>query len=318
MMREKHLRNTALAGAAVEHPLVPEDRAAMAKIREVLAAAPTGPLDRAGFDEIVGRTVAADGIAFETGVVGGVPGLWCRPHDALTRSVILYLHGGAYVLGSPQAYKNLVSQIARRVRSIAFIPDYALAPERPFPSAISDALAVYHGMVSEGFTDLALIGDSAGGGLVLVLLALVASEARHGMTVFPKGAVAVSPWTDLALTGQSLQSRAHADPILRKDILANAAAQYLDGHDPNDPLASPLYGNVTGLPPIQLHVGEDEILFDDARRYAEAVVAAHGGVQFHSWEGMLHVFPTHIGVLQAAHAALDEIAAFLNSLSIAT
>jgi monoterpene epsilon-lactone hydrolase len=115
-----------------------------------------------------------------------------------------------------------------------------------------------------------------------------------------------------------MQSRANADSILRKDILAYAAAQYLAGHDAKDPLASPLYGNVTGLPPIQLHVGEDEILFDDARRYAEAVVAAYGALQFHTWEGMLHVFPTNIGVLQAADAALDVIAAFLNSLPIAT
>ena len=235
MMRKKHLRNTGLSGAAVEHALVPEDRAAMAKIRAMLAAAPTGQLDRAGFDEVIAHTVAADNVAYETAVVGGVPGLWCRPHDALTRSVILYLHGGAYIFGSSQAYKNLVSQITRRVRSIAFIPDYALAPERPFPGAIPDALAVYRGLVSQGFTDLALVGDSAGGGMVLVLLALIASEARHGMTVFPKGAVAVSPWTDLALTGLSLQSRASADPILRRDILANAGVNISLGMMPRIP-----------------------------------------------------------------------------------
>ena len=298
-------------GAAIHHPLVPQDRAAMAKIREAMATATKVPLDRATFDEIIGHTVPADGVAFEAAIVGGVPGLWCRPTDAPTRSVILYIHGGAYILGSSQAYKNLVSQIAKRAQTVTFIPDYALAPEEPFPRAIQDAQAVYCGLISEGFTDLALVGDSAGGGVVLALLALAASQACDGVSLCPKCAVAISPWIDLALTGPSLQLRASVDPILSKETLANAAAQYLGGHDAKDPLASPLYGNLAGLPPIQLHVGEDDILFDDARRYSEGVTSANGYVNLHTWEGMLHVFPTSVGVLQAADAALDEIASFL-------
>ena len=308
------MTHAAVAAAAVLHPLAPLDRVAMAKIRETLATAPKGLPDRVTFDEIIGHTLPAEGVSFEASQVGGVRGWWCRPKVASTRSAILYLHGGAYVLGSAQAYRNFVSQIASRARSVAFIPDYPLAPETPFPGAVRDTQAAYRGLVREGITDISLVGDSAGGGLALALLALTTVEAGEGISVRPKGAVAMSPWTDLALTGESLRTRADTDPLLTKAALVTAATSYLGGHDPRDPEASPLYGNLTDLPPVQLHVGEDEILFDDARRYADNIATAHGVVQLHTWEGMPHVFPTNIGMLHAADVALDAIASFLSAL----
>jgi acetyl esterase/lipase len=121
----------------------------------------------------------------------------------------------------------------------------------------------------------------------------------------------MSPWTDLALTGMTMETLADADPFLTKAALASAANQYLGRHDPRDPKASPLYGDLKGLPPIRMDVGEDEILLDDARRYLERVAAADSEVQVHTWEGMPHVFPTNVGVLHAADAALENIASFL-------
>lgn len=300
--------------SVINHPVSMQDGAAMTKIRETVGVIPKGLPERVAFDELIEHTPPADGVSYQAARLEGVAGWWCRPDNASKGGVILYLHGGAYVLGSARAYRNFVSQVAKRARCPVFIADYALAPEHPFPCAVQDAEATYRGLVEQGFADIALVGDSAGGGLALVLLALTARVAREAALVRPKGAVVLSPWTDLALTGPSLQLRAEADPFLTKSALAAAADRYLRGHDARDPDVSPLYGDLADLPPIQIHVGEDEILFDDARRYAEGVAAAGGKVQLHAWEGMPHVFATNIGVLQAAETALEEIDSFLRAL----
>jgi monoterpene epsilon-lactone hydrolase len=302
--------------SVIRHALSLQDRAAMAKIREMAAAIPKGLPERSVFDDLISHTPVADSVSFEDAPVGGVAGWWCRPRNASKHSVILYLHGGAYVLGSARAYRNFASQLAKRAGCSVFIADYALAPERPFPHAVQDAQAAYRGLIEQNFEDIALVRDSAGGGLALALLKLTARAARDGISLCPKAAVAMSPWADLALTGPSLQSRAEADPFLTQSALAAAANQYLHGHDARDPDASPLYGNMVDLPPTQIHVGEDEILFDDARRYAERVADAEGTVQLHAWEGMPHVFATNVGVLQAAEAALDAIGEFLRALPV--
>jgi acetyl esterase/lipase len=297
------------------HPVVPQDRATMATIREMAAPA-KGVLERAAFDAVIEHTAPAQGVTYEAGTVGGVAGWWCRPPDPTPASAILYLHGGAYILGTAKAYRNVVGQIALRVQRAAFIPDYALAPEQPFPAAVKDAEAVYAGLHGQGFGDVVLVGDSAGGGLALILTSLMVTahgklhKGRQAISP-PTRAAAMSPWTDLALTGATIETRSDADPFLTRAALASAAHQYLGTQDPRVPTASPLYGTLGGLPPIRVDVGEDEILLDDARRYAEGVASADGQVQLHIWEGMPHVFPANVGVLQAADVALDHIASFL-------
>jgi epsilon-lactone hydrolase len=293
----------------IHHSVSAADRATMADIREI-AAQRKGVLERAGFDAIMEYTQPAEGVICEAATVGGIAGWWCRPPSQTPGTAILYLHGGAYIIGSPRAYCNLVGQIARRVQRAAFIPDYPLAPEHPFPAAVEGAKSAYAGLLGQGIEDVVLIGDSAGGGLALVLAAITAA-AKARFRAPPTRVAVMSPWTDLALTGATVETLANADPFLTKAALALAAQQYLANHDARDPRASPLFGELRGLPPIRVDVGADEILLDDSRRYADRVVSAGGELQLHIWDSMPHVFAVNVGVLQAAGEALDHIASFL-------
>jgi acetyl esterase/lipase len=290
------------------HALDAADATAVAAMRAAIAAHPV-EMSRAAYDWMLEQTPDAEGVSYAPDTVGGVRGVWARPADARPRAAILYLHGGAYVLGSAHAYRHFAGQVAARAGVAAFVPDYRLAPEHPFPAAVVDARAALAGLqiLDGGLDAIAIVGDSAGGGLALAILA-EAGRAAHGAgRTSPRLAGALfSPWTDLALTGASLEARASDDPLLRHAILAGGAAQYLAGQGARDPLASPLYADVVGLPPVQVHVGTAEILLDDARR-----LSALGPVEVHVWEGMVHVFPNNVATLKAARAALDLTGAFL-------
>jgi acetyl esterase/lipase len=271
----------------------------------------SGPQARAPFDELMEHVPDAPGVTYARGIVGGVPGVWCRPPSALADAVILYLHGGAYVLGSAYAYRHFAGQIAACSGVAAFVADYRLAPEHAFPAAVDDARACYAGLVRGGARLIAIAGDSAGGGLALSLLGIEQAAAQNREGLAPSAAVVMSPWTDLALTGASLEDRAVDDPLITKEMLSIAAASYLVGHDPYDSRVSPLYSDQSGLPPVQIHVGMSEVLLDDARRYADRFKEAGGDVVAHTWEGMMHVFPASVGALEASAAALDLVAMFL-------
>jgi acetyl esterase/lipase len=301
-------------GAVIHHPIHLLDRVAMVAMRLMVGSMKgslTGPSSREPFDDLMEKTPAAAGVTYEEGDVGGVAGWWCRPEDAVAGAAILYFHGGAYVVGSARAYQHFVGQVAARAKAVAFVPEYGLAPEHPFPAAVDDAQACYRGLVGKGFGKIALAGDSAGGGLALVLMSLLAAKARDGGAWRPVGAAVMSAWTDLALSGVSMETRAEADPLLTKESLASTARLYLGGHDPCDPLASPLYGDLAGMPPVRMHVGEDEVLRDDSLRYGERIESQDGNVQIHTWQGMTHVFPSNIALLHAAKEALDDIGNFL-------
>jgi acetyl esterase/lipase len=293
------------------HPL---DRVTMAEMRRMVApmkGSVTGPSAREMFDDLMEKTPAADGVTYEQADVGGEPGWWCRPDDATTAAAVLYLHGGAYVVGSARAYQHFVGQLAARAKLAAFVPEYSLAPEHPFPAALDEALAAYRGLAEQGVTKVALAGYSAGGGMALALLSLIAAKARDGSTPRPIGAAVMSPWTDLALSGSSMETLAEADPLLTQDSLAFAAQLYLGTHDARDPRASPLYSDLAELPPVRIHLGEDEILLNDSLRYGERLELEGGTVQVHTWDGMIHVFPSNVAVLHAAKEALDDIGDFL-------
>lgn len=225
---------------------------------------------------------------------------------------ILHAHGGWFNLGTAHAYRNFVGQIAASAGVDAFIPDYRLAPEHPFPAAITDVEACYRGLIDNGISKIAVTGDSAGGALALILLSIATQDFEDGEV--PVGAVAVSPVTDLALTGETYQTRADADPYFTKSQVAGLVAAYLGATDPKNPLASPLYGDLRGLPPIRIHVGDDELLLDDSRRYVERAVAAGVDAEVDVWMGMPHGFVSGVREFEAARQALKQIGTFLTEL----
>ncbi len=295
------------------HPLSPEDALGATALRASVAAFKgklAGTAARGPFDAVMERVAAPAGVTFAADTVGGISGWWAKPARPRTGAAIIHLHGGWFNLGSASAYRNFVGHIASSAGADAFIPEYRLAPEHRFPAAVTDVEACYRGLVDQGINKIAVTGDSAGGDLALVLLSIVCAQAHNG-GIAPVGAFAISPVTDLALTGESFQTRAEADPYFTKSQVAGLVASYLGETDPKNPLASPLYGDLSGLPPIRVHVGDDEVLLDDSRRYVERAVAAGVDAELDVWMGMPHGFVTGIREFDAARQALQAIGAFL-------
>ena len=299
----------------VNHPITPQDAAIVGEMRRQSAPAKgnlLGVAARPIFDEIIGHTSTPSGVEFREDTIGAVPGWWAVPAGARTQTegTLLYLHGGWYAWGTAKAYRNFVGHIAARAGTPAFAPDYRLAPEHPFPAAVQDAEAVYRGLIERGSRRIAIVGDSAGGGLGLVLTALVVAKLQS-IGAAPVGTVALSPLNDLTLSGRSWETREAADPYFTKAQGTNMAPLYVGNHDPKDPLISPVFGNLAGLPPIRVHVGEDEVLLDDSLRYVERAVAAGVDARVDVWQGMPHVFLSAAGQLAAADEALEAVGTFL-------
>jgi len=294
------------------HPLSQEDSLAATALRAAVAAVKgkLGGTDARGpFDDIMERVAVPTDVTFEADTVGGISGWWAKPARPRKGAAILHVHGGWFNFGTAHAYRNLVGHIASSAGADAFIPEYRLAPEHVFPVAVTDVEACYRGLVENGIDKIALTGDSAGGNLALVLLSIWAQADSRDRA--PVGAVAISPVTDLALSGESFETRADADPYFTRSQAAGLVASYLGEADPKDPLASPLYGDLRGLPPIRMHVGDDEVLLDDSRRYVERAVAAGVDAELDVWMGMPHGFVTGVREFDAARQALNAIGAFL-------
>src|SRR2546427_2065028 len=289
------------------HPLSPEDALGATALRASVAAfkgklAGTGA--RGPFDAVMERVAAPPDVTVAADTVGGIPGLWAKPARPRQGAAILHLHGGWFNLGTARAYRNFVGHIAASAGAAAFVPDYRLAPEHPFPAAVTDVEACYRGLVDKQINKIAVTGDSAGGDLALVLLSIAGAQA-------PVGAVAISPVTDLALSGESYETRAEADPYFTKSQVAGLVAAYLGETDPKSPLASPLFDDVSGLTPIRVHVGDDAVLLDDSRRYVERAALAGVDARLDIWMGMPHGFVTAVREFDAARQALSAIGAFL-------
>src|SRR5712671_693784 len=296
------------------HPVSRDDSVAATALRSSVAPVKgklAGTAARAPFDGVMERVPVPAGVTFERDTVGGISGWWARLARPRKSAAILHAHGGWFNLGTAHAYRNFVGHIASSAGADAFIPDYRLAPEHPFPAAVTDVEACYRGLVEKGISKIAVVGDSAGGNLALVLLSLVRAHVRKSDRA-PVGAVALSPVTDLALTGESYATRAEADPYFTKSQVAGLVASYLGRTDPKNPLASPLYGELSGLPPIRVHVGDDEVLLDDSRLYVERAVAAGVDAELDVWMGMPHGFVTAVREFDAARRSLKAIGAFLN------
>src|SRR2546425_481875 len=288
------------------HPVTQEDSLVATALRAGVAAFKgklAGTAARAPFDDVMERVVAPTDVTFEADTVGGISGWWAKPARRRNGAAILHAHGGWFNLGTARAYRNLVGHIASSAGADAFVPEYRLAPEHPFPAAVTDVEACYRGLVDNGINQIAVTGDSAGGDLALVLLSIASAPAYKGGRA-PVGAVAISPVTDLALTGESFETRAEADPYFTKVQVAGLVGSYLGETDPTNPLASPLYGDVSGLPPIRVHVGDDEVLLDDSRRYVARAVAAGGAAELDGWMGMPPGFVTRIRGISPARQAL--------------
>ncbi|MEW6471365.1 MAG: alpha/beta hydrolase [Actinomycetota bacterium] len=240
---------------------------------------------------------------------GGVPAVTVTAEGASTERMILYLHGGGYVIGSANGYRSLGAALSQATDARVVLLDYRLAPENPYPASVEDATAAYRWLLKTGTpaSEVILCGDSAGGGLVAAtLLAL-----RDAGDPLPAGGVMISPWTDLALTGESLDVNDTIDPLVKKGLLVMMAEMYLVGADPKTPLASPLYGDYQGVPPLLIIAGDAETLRDDAVRVAERARATGVSVTLNVVPDQLHIFPVFSSFMPEARQALEEIGAFV-------
>jgi acetyl esterase/lipase len=295
------------------HPLDPDDAAPMSALRAMVKpfkGMVRGIDGRAQFDALMERVPPRDGVTFATDTVGGISGVWARPERFRSDEAILYLHAGWFMFGTANASRHLVAQVAARAGAQTFIPDYRLAPEHPFPAAVDDSLACYRGLVKSGIRRIAITGDSAGGDLALVLASSVTADDFPAKATVV-GVVVQSPLTDLSLSGETYETRAEADPFFTRSQAADLVHAYLEDADPKHPLASPSYARLTGLPAIRIHVGDDEVLLDDSRRYFQRAVAAGVDARLDVWMGMPHGFAANVGTLKAATHALDAIGTFL-------
>jgi acetyl esterase/lipase len=223
---------------------------------------------------------------------------------------VLYLHGGGYVSGAPTYYRHFTWRIANAAKAHVWALEYRLAPENPFPAALEDAVAAYDWLADKSMArELFVMGDSAGAGLVLCLLL----RLRDAGIPLPCAAVSMSPWTDLALTGASLTENAASDPMLTLHDLPDLARYYLAGTNPQNPYASPLYGDTFGLPPVLIQVGSDEILRDDAVRMVEKLKQYNAQSRLEIWPRMPHVFQLFVPVLPEAHRAIANVGEFIES-----
>lgn len=301
-------------GGTVFHSISAEDKAAMTALRTIVEpnkGRMQGTAARVPFDAIMERVAVPEGVTFEADTVGGVTGWWCRPEVAQPGAVVLHIHGGWFNWGTANAFRNMVGHLAIHAGAAAFVPDYRLAPEHPFPAATEDIRASYFGLIERGFSKIAVTGDSAGGTLALgLLIALKATQS--GSPVVPIGGVALSPVTDLSLTGATWTTRAEADPYFTQSQAAELVQSYLNGADAGDSSASPLYADLAGLPPIRVHVGDDEVLLDDSVRFVDRALAAGVDAHLDVWEGMVHGFLGGVGRLSASTQALQQIGSFLS------
>lgn len=248
-------------------------------------------------------------VAYESVDVNGVPSLWVTAPGVTRDRVVLYLHGGGYVLGSLISHQDLVARISKAADARVLYIDYRLAPEHPFPAAVDDATTAYRWLLSQGVepSRIAISGDSAGGGLAIALMVSLRDQGDP----LPAVSVPISPWVDLEGLGDSMTSNAEVDPTVRKEGLADMGTAYLNGADPRSPLAAPLYADLKGLPPTLIQVGSVETLLDDSTRLAKIAEEAGMDVTLEVVEDMFHVWHAFAPMLPEGQAAIDNLGAFV-------
>ncbi len=269
---------------------------------------------RVGFERISNITKFPRFVTKEDLTYAGIDAAWFVPEGYGKSKTILYLHGGGYVMGSHNTHRSLIGRIARASGCRALAINYRKAPEYPYPAAIEDAIKAYKQMVADGFENIFIMGDSAGGGLSLALIQLIKKEK------LPKaaGLVLLSPWTDLTLSGDSIKGKKDVDPMIAPHLLKIFSERYYGEADPNDPLISPLFAEVKGFPPTLIQVGGNETLLDDSTRLAQKMNKAGVKVQLDIYENMMHVWQFFGGIIPEANAAIDGIGKFVRSIKVVT
>lgn len=267
---------------------------------------------RRAFDAVARRAVRVKKcISITTVSAHGVPADWLEPDEAEPGRALLYLHGGAYTIGSPTTHRGLAGRIACAARARVLLIDYRLAPEHPFPAALDDALTSWNWLLERGCAPgrLAIGGNSAGGGLTLAA-ALALRDLGENL---PAALFLLSPWTDLTFSGDSIRSRADRDPILHINAEGWLVEEYTGSQPVTHPYISPLFADLHGLPPTFLQVGSEEILYDDSSRLEARLNAASVRNQVEVWDGMWHVFQAFAPYVPEAQVAIDRIGTFLDS-----
>jgi acetyl esterase/lipase len=292
----------------------PSDLAALRNIMSLVTAhsenPPQSTEEGRARNDLHGLSVPiADGCQRQAVTANGVPGEWLTPREAQPDRALLCLHGGGYMQGSSKSHRHYSSRLARAAQARALVPDYRLAPEHPFPAAIEDAVACYRWLLAEGFAPerIGVMGDSAGGGLAVgTVLAL-----RDKGLPLPAAVYVISPWVDLTGVAPSYVARAPLDPVVTLESLHRMAAAYAGETDRRHPWLSPVHADLSGLPPLFIHVGTDEILYEDGLRLAEAAETAGVDVTLRVGRQMIHVWPLFHEMLRAGREAIKEAGGWL-------
>ncbi len=250
-------------------------------------------------------------VTVTAGALGGIPTAEIIVDGVEPRHVVLYFHGGVYVMGDAFLAADLASQVGRRTRAKVISVDYRLAPEHPYPAAVDDALAAYEALLDNGTapSDIVFAGESAGGGLAIATLV----NARDHKLPQPTAAFVMSPYADLTLAGTTLETKRKADPLLSREALQARVADYTAGQDAALPLISPIFADLSGLPPLIIQAGTHEVLLDDALRLAQRAATADVAVTLDITPGVPHVFQAYYQILDEAAAALDTAGQFLSA-----
>jgi len=265
---------------------------------------------RARMDRLGDRRKLPPTLSRHADELNGVATEWTRVHGA-RRGVIFYCHGGGYFVGSPRVYRGIAARLATLTNCDVAVIDYRLAPEHVYPAAPDDALLAYRALLARAIDpgSIVIAGDSAGGNLALVTLL----RARDRGVPLPAASVLLSPWTDLTGSGASMRSNEKRDPMLPAHRIDDAARMYAPHHEPADPDVSPLFADLTGLPPLSVHVGSTEILLDDSRRLVKRAQSHGVDATVTVWHRMPHVFPMFADFIPEGRRALGEIQQFIDA-----
>ncbi|MDB5229128.1 MAG: alpha/beta hydrolase protein [Bacteroidota bacterium] len=269
---------------------------------------------RVGFERVASLTKFPRFVTKEEIKYADLEAAWFTPDGYGKSKTILYLHGGGYVMGSFNTHRALIGRIARASGCKTLAVNYRKAPENPYPAAVHDVLKVYKQMLADGYENIFIMGDSAGGGLALALLQLI----RKHKLAQAAGLVLLSPWTDLTLSGDSVHGKKDIDPMVSPGLLEIFSKRYLGDADPKDPLISPYFADVKGFPPTLIQVGGNETLLDDATRMAQKLNKAGVKVKLDIFDNMMHVWHFFGGIMPEANKAIDEIGEFVKTTRVST
>ncbi|MGF6169655.1 monoterpene epsilon-lactone hydrolase [Pseudomonas moraviensis] len=266
---------------------------------------------RDAYAKMLGQNQPPAGVRFETVDMGGVPATLVTPDELKTDAVLMYIHGGAYIVGRPDGYHGIGGNYAKMLGARVYMPDYRLAPEHQFPAPIDDTLRAYEWLLEQNITasKIAFAGESAGGAMVVSVM--VAAKSK-GLPL-PAVGSSISPWANLEHTGASMSNREGLDPLNSKPVLDILARAFLGDTLANHPLASPVFADVTGLPPILVQIGENELMLSDAMRLASHLADNRVRVNLEVWPGMFHAWHFYAAMLAEGHQALESSVRFIET-----